>query len=183
PVTDESVRQRFRPEVRDAIRVCDLKREGIHDFGTMAERGYGANNARQPWTDVYVAGKPLTLARYPNAGEAELAIGEVIPGPKASEDSKKTDSGTFHYDPDRPQTWQISENPAENDVYAYGIWEWEWASKTVRVKGIDPQKKLLTVNYPNVRNRFTFHFLNVLEELDTPGEFYLDRQNGLLYLL
>lgn len=183
PVTDESVRQRFRPEVRDAIRVCDLKREGIHDFGTMAERGYGANNARQPWTDVYVAGKPLTLARYPNAGEAELAIGEVIPGPNASEDSKKTDSGTFHYDSDRPQTWQISENPAENDFYAYGIWEWEWASKTVQVKGLDPQKKLLTVNYPNVRNRFTFHFLNVLEELDAPGEFYLDRQNGLLYLL
>lgn len=178
PVTDPDVRKRFQPQVRDQIRVCDLKRAGATEPGKLASRGYGCGNEQTPWQDLYVNGKAQTLARWPNAGEPELQIGEVIPGPNAVEKPPRSESETFRFDFDRPNGWQES-----SDVFAYGLWQWEWASRTVRVKKIDREARTIQIDYWNVDDRFTYHFLNVLEELDVPGEYFVDREKGLLYLL
>ena len=177
-VADAQVLERFQPAVREKILVCDLKALGITDFGTMNPRGY--DSIDKPWTDLFVNGKAMELARWPNRGDEELKIGEVVPGPNAQMEPPhvKTDSETFHYDFDRPDGWKMDD---DFDAYAYGLWEWEWAANTVKVKQIDRENKTIQVARKNLRDRYTFHFLNILEELDAPGEYFIDRANGLVY--
>lgn len=186
-VSDAKILARLRPEARDVVLVCDLKQSGVSDFGACAMRGYPVSDAMNPWPDLYINGKAQTLARYPNAGEPELQIGDVIlpNGSVASPSNATSGSGKFRLGEasERVAQWAIPEAGSPNDFFAYGIWQWEWASKTVRVKNIDLQEKTIEVDYPNVRARFTFHFINVLEELDAPGEYYIDRESGLAYMI
>ncbi|MDO4575945.1 MAG: right-handed parallel beta-helix repeat-containing protein [Planctomycetia bacterium] len=172
PVSDAEIRNRFQPEVRDKILVCDLKQAGVPELGKRLARGYGCNNEHTPWGDLFVDGKAQTLARWPNADEPELSIGEVVSEPGVAEPD------TFRYDFDRPDRWAESD-----DLLAYGLWQYEWASRTVPVKKIDRKARTIQVDFRNLKNRFTYHFLNVMEELDRPGEYYIDRVQRRLYLI
>lgn len=169
PVADPAVRERLSPDVRDAVLVCDLRTAGVEDWGRLLPRGFGLEN---PWVDVHVDGQPLTLARWPNRGSPEIRIGAVVDG-----------TSTFQYSGNRPDRWQLAADAAANDVWASGMWEYEWAARTVKVRAIDRARKLVDVEHENVRQDLEFHFLNILEELDAPGEFFLDRNAGKLYLI
>ncbi|HAV64686.1 MAG TPA: hypothetical protein DCY13_20260, partial [Verrucomicrobiales bacterium] len=50
---------------------------------------------------------------------------------------------------------------------------------------LDPDRRLVATAPPyghyGFRKGQRFHFLNVLEELDQPGEWFLDRARGILY--
>lgn len=174
---------RFAESARSKILVCDLKENGISDFGKMANRGYQVADKMAPWTDLYIDGIAQTIARWPNEKEDPLNFGEVIPGPKAVFEGriKRSDSGTFRYDFDRPDRWQISDEPGENDIWATGLFQWVWAGCNRKVLNIDRKNHLITVDYNDVSGRFHYYFRNILEELDVPGEFYIDRKEGLLY--
>lgn len=184
PVSDLSVLNRFDSNVRDKIFVCDLRKNGITDFGAVTSRGYPVSDVMNPWTDLYVNDDAQTLARWPNENEEPLKFGKVINGPKAVLEGrgKRSDSNTFEYDFDRPDRWKLSPNDAENDLWINGLFQWEWAGDTRKVLKLDRQNKRISVDYQNVSGRFHYYFRNILEELDTPGEFYIDRQAGLLYL-
>ncbi len=184
PVRDSAILRRLQVDIREKVIGASLLRNGITDYGSLGPRGYSVHDEMAPWTDLYFDGKPLEMARYPNRGEDDLQIGEVIPGPGATEKDLK--SGTFIFDDPHVNTWEWlphdSNDPIGNDIWVYGIWMHEWASRTVPVTKFDSDKKLLTAAV-NTNGRFTFHFLNVLEELDQPGEYYLDRKNGFVYLI
>ncbi len=179
-VRNTAVYNRFSESVRDKIVVCDLKKNGVTDFGAVTDRGYPIDDIMNPWTDLYINGQAQTLARWPNEGEEQLSFGEVVNSTNTN--GKKNDSGTFRYDYDRPQRWYISENPDENDIWANGLFQYEWAGDTRKVLKIDQKNKLITVDYKNLSGQFHYYLRNILEELDVPGEFYIDRTNGLLYL-
>ena len=183
-ITDQAVLDRLDPAVREKVLVCDLKANGITDFGAVTARGYGVTDKMNPWTDLYVGGTAQTLARWPNDGEELLPFGEVVLGPNAVTEGRgrRTDADTFRYDYGRVDRWRISDDPDENDIWMNGLFQWEWAGNTRKVKKIDREKKLITVDYKNISGRFHYYFRNVFEELDVPGEFYIDRTNGLLYL-
>ena len=184
-VTDPAVLKRFQESVRGNVLVCDLKAAGIDDFGKLGNRGYGVGNVVHPIPDLYVNGEAQTLARWPNENEELLPFGKVISGPNAVLEGrgKRTDSNTFQYDFDRPNGWLLSDNPEENDIWANGLFQWEWASNTRKVLNIDRDKKTISVDYNNISGRFHFYFINILEELDQPGEYYIDRTAGKLYFL
>ncbi len=185
PIDDPAVAKRFQESVRAKILVCDLKAAGIDDFGKLGNRGYGVGNTVAPIPDLFVNGEAQTLARWPNENDSPLQFGEVIPGPKAVLEGrgKRSDSDTFRYDFDRPDHWLLSDNPDENDIWANGLFRYEWASNTRKVKNIDRQKKTITVDYNDISGRFHYYFINIPEELDQPGEYYIDRSNGKLFFL
>ncbi len=169
PVTDKDVLKRLPESVRGKVLECDLKAAGVTDFGQLRPRGYGVGDTVNPVPSLYVNGEAQTLARYPNAGEEPLKFGAV-------------EGNSFGYDFDRPEKWRLSDNPDENDVWANGLFTWEWASHIKKVQ-IDREKKTMSVNGVNLTGRFHYYLINILEELDSPGEYYVDRQRGTLYYL
>ena len=175
-----------RPDVADAMSrvpesarprvvAADLKAAGVDDLGSLANRGYHPDVKLNPIPTFTVEGKAQTLARWPNEGEKGIPFGEKVDDPSSA--AEKT--STFRYDGDRLDGWRL--DGKNDDIWAFGLYEWEWAANLRRVVAIDREKKTLTFDYENGSGRFDYYFVNVLEELDAPGEYYVDRATGYLY--
>ncbi|MEI7832689.1 MAG: right-handed parallel beta-helix repeat-containing protein, partial [bacterium] len=66
---------------------------------------------------------------------------------------------------------------------------YRWADATLKIGKIDPVTRRITSQEPywydggmNASQGIVYYAFNLLEELDRPGEWYIDRTNGLLYL-
>lgn len=168
-VTDPTVLNRLEEAVRDKVWQADLKALGITDFGSPAGGGL----------ELFFNDEPMTLARYPNEGFMRIADvveydGHQIHGIKGSR------VGWFYYEGDRPKRWL-----GEKDVWLHGYWFWDWSDQRHRLKSIDPERHILEVEPPYHRYGYRkgqwFYAYNILAELDSPGEWYLDRETGTLY--
>jgi len=71
------------------------------------------------------------------------------------------------------------------ECLVHGYWSWDWANSYERIERLDLDQKLVKTAAPHglygFRKGQRFYFLNVLEELDQPGEWFLDRTSALLY--
>ncbi|MBI2431477.1 MAG: right-handed parallel beta-helix repeat-containing protein, partial [Candidatus Hydrogenedentes bacterium] len=167
-VTDAATLNRLPEAARANVRQADLKALGITEYGTLKPRGFGRGG--QPMAlELFFDGNPMTLARWPN--EEWLKIAGVPNG---------AEGGKFNYAEDRPNGWA-----ANDDLWVHGYWTWDWADSFTKVAALDPAKKELTTTEPHgvygYKEGARFYFLNVLEELDSPGEYYVDRESGTLY--
>lgn len=90
--------------------------------------------------------------------------------------------GTFSYTYDRPERWGQA-----NDIWVAGVFGFSWEWSYNRVKKVNPESRSITLAYGEMsglnKNWFPdfHHFENLLEELDCPGEYYIDRAAGKLY--
>lgn len=181
PVTDPAVRGRLDEAARDQVRQFDLRALGLTQFGGLQSRGF--SRATTPaHCELFFAGRPMTLARWPNAGEWAQIAG--FPEGSGQGDDHGGRLGElaagFTYAGDRPRRWQETTN-----VWVHGYWAWDWANSYERVASIDLDRRLIRTAAPHglygFRQGQRFHFLNALEELDQPGEWFLEPGTGLLY--
>ena len=85
----------------------------------------------------------------------------------------------FKYNDDRIAKWKTAA-----DAMLYGYWQWNWSCCNLRLKSIDTVNKTIsTVDSATfaVTQGQRFMAYNLLEELDAPGEWYIDRDNEILY--
>ncbi|MBB6734649.1 Ig-like domain-containing protein [Cohnella zeiphila] len=186
PVTDPAVLQRIiDPAARGQVLRFDLKAHGLTDYGTISRHGYwkASDISELPPMELYIDGQGMTLARWPNEGTVQM--GDIVdPGPTVDDPDLQTRGGTFHYDYDRPSLWTQADDIWLDGIFGYS---WEWSYN--RIASIDTEQKTITLQYGEMsgiqKNWYPdFHFAeNLLEEIDRPGEYYIDRTNGLLYLL
>ena len=181
PVSNPAILARWPEAARTHVLQLDLKAIGIADFGQMRSRGFS-----RPLTpshcELFFGGRPMTLARWPNEGEWERIAG--YPDAGAGNDEHGGQIGKlaegFTYSSDRPRGWQDT-----GDLWAHGYWSWDWANSYERVASLDLERRLVKTAPPHglygFRKGQRFYFLNVLEELDQPGEWFLDRKTGILY--
>jgi len=195
----------FAPwEENKNIQVIDLTKLGltIDDWGRMYSFGGFTTAAKYDDgvgplpCELFFNGKRMTTARYPNGSET-LKIGDVSDNGDAIElfingknvrNNEVWDSltnprgGTFEMDKEtaaRAATWA-----ANDDIWIFGCFKFDWADMSTRVKAFDHTAGTLTTEYASnygYSKNGTYYFYNVLEELDEPGEWYLDREKGLLY--
>ncbi len=188
-VTDAAVLSRLDAAVRDKVRVCDLSARLAPAFPDFKTAFHGAPAA--PW--LYVDHRPMTLARWPNVTAAgggwarfSKAMDTGLPKPEAADPAlRKAHPGSFVFDDPRPARWNLAEG-----VWLLGYWTHDWSDEVIRVASYDKEKKVLTLAAPHGYgiNAGTwgsaerrFFAMNALEELDSPGEWYLDRSRKRLY--
>jgi hypothetical protein len=178
PVTDQAVLSRLDEQARKNVLQADLKALGLSDYGQMKSRGFD-----RPTTpaglELFVDDRPMPLARWPNEGWVKIAgFGEPMSN-EWGEKVGKLDGG-FTYEGDRPRGWKDT-----GELWVHGYWCWDWANSYEKVASIDLEKRLIRTASPHGLYAFRpgqrFYFLNVLEELDAPGEWFVDRQTGVLY--
>ncbi|MGC9003147.1 MAG: right-handed parallel beta-helix repeat-containing protein [bacterium] len=155
-VEGEDVLSHLPENVRGKVYQANLKELGITDFGSPAGGGL----------ELFFNDKPMTLARYPNEGF--IYVGDVLA------------QGKFKYEDERVDKWVN-----EKDAWLEGYWYFDWADQRQKVKKIDPENKTIEVEPPyhhyGYRKGQWFYGYNLLCELDSPGEWYLDRETGILY--
>lgn len=202
-VTDESILNRIVDEsARKQVVVADLGVLGFTDFGEVFWPGaysYAMHWLTKPKAaspELFINGSLQTNARYPNEGYMQIA--EVIdPGanPRMWENDKKSEPGyvkeadrdqedTFEIRPDDERYKKWMQVP-ENDALMYGFWAWAWADHTVPLKKVYPDANKLESGVPSwysVKTGGRFYVFNLLEEIDMPGEYYLDCAGRKLYL-
>ena len=161
---------RLNPKVHNHIEVLNLNDVGITDPGKLRKRGFGKGNTPSPM-ELIVNDRTMELARWP---DRNYAIS-----------SKPAGMDGFVYAGNEEDKWAN-----EKDVWILGYWKYGWAESYNRVKQIDTSENIIKIaNKPNDNNSFStiesgnrnWCGINILAELDTPGEYYIDRENSLLY--
>lgn len=168
PVADD-VRERLDSAARDSVVQADLGALGITEFGSPEGRGLA----------VVFRDESMQLARWPNEGF--VAIKEVVGDtPIDVRGTKGFKEGRWIYEGDRPSRWVD-----EKDPWVHGYWFWDWSDQRQRVERIDPDAKVMEVSKPyhsyGYRAGQWYYAYNLLSEIDRPGEWYLDREDGILY--
>lgn len=157
---------RFQPW-RGHILRANLPAQGITNYGALLSRGKSRSNLAA--LELFFHGRPMPLARWPNVGWAFTA---------AATQDKATNQ--FAYDGDRASRWINAP-----DAWVHGYWYYDWADHYERITSIDTAQRLIHTAAPNpaynYRANQRWRVVNVLEELDEPGEWYLDRATGTLY--
>lgn len=177
-VTDPAILARMPEEARGAVLQCDLRANGVTDFGELSTRGF-SQPPSPPTLEVYVDGVPMTPARWPNEGFVK-ATRLVEPGDRAA-----GRPSVFEYADDRHARWVSAP-----DAWLFGYFRWLWADASIAVGRIDPAARTITTaeGYAygggmSMEQGIQYYAYNLLEEIDAPGEWYLDRSSGILYLL
>lgn len=186
-------------EVRERVRVVDLTKYGFSaaDWGEACAVG-GFHTAHKyddgklgVNMEVFSENRRMKLARYPNGNdylkiEAVSDVGDVAEFPpqnyyKSWNERRNHRGGVYVMDRatnERVKKWRRPET-----AWMFGYFYWDWADSSTPVR-INTENRLL---YPEYVSKFAcrsgalYYFFNVLDELDEPGEWYLDREKGLLY--
>ena len=202
PVTDKSVLKRLVPEAKNHVWVADLKKAGMTQFDKIQSQGLNVSG-KAASMELVCNDTLMQLARWPNTGYDKygkvvdegsipryrgmtLAPGAVPvdplnPPPQFAKYINDTTNrpGSLLYINDRPLRWTQA-----NDLWLFGWWRHPWASQTLKVKYIDTKKKEIGFEQPHhygLGDNGLYYAFNLLEEIDMPGEYFIDRENGLLY--
>lgn len=171
-VTNPAVLSRLDPSARHGIVQADLFALGITDLGRYADIFRGAPLA----PELFFNAQRQHVARWPNDGWATIA--QII-----ERGTNGLHPATFEYSGDRPAHWDLA-----SGVWLSGFWCYDWYDETVRVGAIDSQQHQIrlkeTPHYgiwqgnPGPRR---YRAQNLLEELDEPGEYYINTTSSILY--
>ncbi len=197
PIADAAVREKIIcTEARKNVLEYDLFGNGITDLGEIKCIGFSRVAGVSP-VELFYNNERMTLARYPNAGNPYLLKERttVIPIHKITnqginkvvlplDDSPvkpvQGKTGAFEYSDARAKKWVNAP-----DVWLDGIFARDWAWSLNKVNKIDTISKTISLKYEekyDLTAAHSFFFAtNLLEEIDVPGEYYIDRQKGKLY--
>lgn len=186
-VSDADVLKRLPPEARDKIVQSDLKAQGITHYGVIAKPTKDSRRLNLGM-ELFFNDKPMTLARWPNAGYVKIKDVPQEGDLKYAGDINFTRDGIpvgrhygrFVYDDPRPAQWQN-----RDDLYMHGFFQWDWSDAHKRIAKLDTAKQEIhpeiSIESYGYHKRQRYYYYNILEELDAPGEYYIDREKGVLY--
>ncbi|MBO6053410.1 MAG: right-handed parallel beta-helix repeat-containing protein [Clostridia bacterium] len=196
PVPEEFA-GRLTPDAAAKVRAYDLCALGLtkEDWGPLCP--IGAYNTAERYDDaptgtnleVFSGDRRMTLARYPNEGylrlEAVMDVGEVNEFPaqnywRCNNTLRNPRGGCYLLDRgtnERVKGWR---DPSTAWVFGYFMWDWADSSSPVTFYTENRAMYPRFVSNFGVRPGALYYLYNVPEELDSPGEYYLDRERGLL---
>jgi len=190
-VSDAGILNRLPAAARGKVYQIDLKAAQITDYGKRVPHGY--KNIRPAPLELFYNEKTLPVARYPNDGL--LPIGTVSdPGSNPRNGDKDNRGATFAVNDPRIKNWQTADQAWVGGYFSYG-----YSDDNMKVAAFDPANRTIRLKDPalyavyssadastgpvkNAQALRGFYVYNLLEEIDEPGEWYLDETSGILYL-
>ena len=185
-----------KAEIRGGVYKIKLADHGITDFGEFGlgpykdfwkEHDIPKPNMEEfgPSLELYHGKKKMNLARYPRRGFSYVK--EVV-GATVKYDShgnpRSREEGFFV--PVDPKPF-IENNPGE--LLLVGYWNWDWATQRHLVESYNEETGVVKVNEPYHVYGYAgdkighYYVLNVKSELKRPGDWYIDREDGIVYLI
>ena len=176
-VTDPAILKRMDPAARGKVWQADLKALGITDLTGIGKAGVYQSD---PGLELFFQDRPMTLARYPNSGYIHIASALDAGGARKT-GRVSTPNGKFICDDPRLARWA-----GEKGIWLHGFWVWDWADQRIPLGSVDAAAHTLSFvpgagHTYGIKTGQWFYAENVLPELDSPGEWYLDRDTSILY--
>lgn len=181
PVTDEAVLSRLPAAARDKVGQLDLRAQGIDRVTPLVLN----RNTLEPQSgeDVafFIDGQEQSPAQWPN-GEDNYAVWDsIVSKGDATSNTNMGKGGVLKYKDANPDRWAQA-----YDMYLCGYFGYDYRNERIPVAKVDPSAKTITMAWGSDFGLMNdeskrYKAFNLLEELDVPGEWYVDRENLILY--
>ena len=182
--TDAQTVARLAPEARGKVWQFDLAAAGVKHAKTFPVRFNDGGGLVQLFCD----GEWQPLSRWPNGDKAKMA--KVLDrGDDPGVPEKRP--GTFVFDGSRPARWKTAAEAGQ--LWLAGFWRVAWDWQSVRVQALDLDKKSITLAAPipggigskyagpNGAGTEPWRAINLVEEIDEPGEWAVDFPKQTLF--
>ena len=198
-ISDNSVKSRLSSKAQRNVLVIDLKAMGLYDkMGSVSRVGQNEFLGNSPaGMEIFINDSAYEMSRWPNRDKYGLSQFTTISDvkvqantwvyatsgqgePRWSEGDELPVLGVNDETAERINGWE-----SVSDVHIIGPVGWEFSECGCEVVQWDESNQALTLDYGaegGYRADGRFYFRNVLEELDAPGEYYLDRVEGKFYI-
>ncbi len=169
PVSDEVILDLLPKKSRRHVLVTNLHELGIEKLSDWKND--------PPF--LFYNSRAMSVTRWPAEGFVKIV--DVIRNQPVDIRGTKGDRiGKFVYKEDQQGRWLN-----EPDPWLHGYWFWDWSEGRQPIASIDPTQKTIELKPPHhhygYRKGQWYYAFNLLSELDQPGEWVLDHQNGNLY--
>lgn len=162
--------------VQGKVLQYSLKAAGITDYGEISRRGHLISEDKEAQAELSLDGTVQKLAGWPNDGFVGLKSVDKY-GTRSK--SGIADGCSFTVDYDRPSQWS-----RQSEVWLSGTLGPNYEFDYYPVSSFDNENRRFYLREGAVMKYYTspyFRFENIPEELDSPGEYYIDREDGILY--
>lgn len=160
---------RISPTTLPQIQVAPLSDKQVDAIGHLPPTGFGFP-VRSDGYFIFSGGSRLPLAHWPNRGYATI---------HRSENGPLTIPPTLSMQGSGGIGWQD-----EPDLQLNAFWFNDWSNQTFKAKQDKTGLLHITNGRPSygIRDGQRIRVLNALSELDTPGEWYIDRDSRQILL-
>lgn len=200
----QEISQRLSEEARKNVVVLDLTKAPYsltkEDWGRIYAIGsyhtaesYDGDYVGPLYCELFVNDQRQTLARYPDSGylqfeevvktgcgkESDGALTEV----ENWDEIRNPETDIYRIDADLAQ--RVSGWKNLNDVWMFGYWKYDWADASSPIGYFNAETREISPKFVSkygTKADAPYYFFNIPEELTKEGEWYLDRENGLLCL-
>jgi parallel beta-helix repeat protein len=179
-VNNKSILNKLSKNASENVLQVNLEQVGIENFGQITQYGHAMSVTPAPM-ELFFNNEAMTLARYPNEGY--IQIGKVIDSGSVPRNRDYRGRGAvFEYTDPRHESWA-----GQKEVWFQGSFNYGFADDNILVESINTSTKQVKLAMPSLYGvaggRDFQHYVayNILEELDSPGEWYLDKKTGVLY--
>ena len=177
-ISDKGIAERLPETARKFVREIDFRKLNI-PMADLRPSGFGRPSS-PAWSELFADNEPLSISRWPN--DSTVLIGKVLEA-GTGEKVKDAKLPVFQYNEERPSAWSKAGSFWIGGYFAHG-----YASDMIRVDHLDPETHTIHTAQQTVYGFMTgadwrrWYALNLLEELDRPGEYVIDKENDKMYV-
>ncbi len=188
PVTDEKLLSKICDEAKGKVMQLDLAAQGVPKELLHWTKRADEYDVKQPIgvlvkPQIFLNDRLQHISRWPNSGQVKT-YGVVDKGATFSYNDPQNvkNGGTINYKESRPERWIEAE-----DAFLHGHFKNPWYYEEAKIRSIDTYNMTITMDHW-VSYNFTTDYplcgwqvINLIEEIDIPGEWYIDKNTSMLY--
>ncbi len=198
-IKDNATLKRIKPTLQDSILMFDLDASKIAHIKKYTDKFDDDGGI----VELFMNEMRMPLSRYPNEGNMTMKKVLINGGGQevknedwrnfyanGAKEQLPPRKGVFEYRDAHTANWI---NSLERGVWLKGYWRIPWQNEAVRIDKIDTAAKTITLAVPvngGIGNKYTrpngngkepYWLMNLLEEIDIPGEWAIDFVDKKLY--